>query len=257
MPQTSSSSLHATLDDPIADDNISTSNCVEEHERLQEQTEQFENKRLRSIKCENFLYDISYYGYISSWGFLIAFLIGRIASFDILCLIGVIGSLVSISSSMIASELLMRIRKQGNGVLGIITMVIAAALAVTGLVGLAVQDNNITTAGVLGLFIWSFFPSLVDFIKNQGEGYQSYEYDDNGNVISQEERDEPHHAHYVSHTSSLGGYSVINEVFGIPQPQDPPPIEISRDDTYDKDDEKWCQYIELGELGQDQCPIDL
>lgn len=230
---------------------------TENQERLQHQEEQRRRRRLRNIKQENFLYDISYYGYISSWIFLIAFLIGRIASFDIICLIGIIGSLVSISSSMIASELLMRIRKQRNGVLGIITMVVAAALAVTGLVGLAAQDNNITTAGVLGLFVWSFFPSLVDFIKNQGEGYQSYEYDDDGNVIPQEECDEPRHAHYISHTTSLGGYSAINEVFGIPQPQDPPPIEISRDDMYDKDDEKWRQYIELGELGQDRCPIDL
>lgn len=257
MTQTSSPSLHVTSDDPIAYDNISTSNCVEEHERLQEQAEQLETKGLRSIKCENFLYDISYYGYISSWAFLIAFLIGRIASFDIICLIGVIGSLVSISSSMIASEFLMRMRKQGNGVFGSVTMVVAAALAVTGLAGLAIQDNNLTTAGVLGLFVWSFFPSLVDFIKKQGEGYQSYEYDDNGNVIPQEERDEPQHARYISHTASRGGYSVINEVFGIPQPQDPPPIEISRDDMYDKDDEKWRQYIELGELDQDRCPIDL
>lgn len=230
---------------------------AENQERLQLQEEQRRRRRLRHIRQENFLYDISYYGYISSWAFLIAFLIGRITSFDIICLIGVIGSLVSISSSMIASEFLMRIRKQGNGVPGIITMVVAATLAVTGLAGLAIQDNNITTAGVLGLFVWSFFPSLVDFIKNQGEGYQSYEYDDNGNVIPQEERDEPQHAHYISHTSSLGGYSVINEVFGIPQPQDPPPIEISRDDMYDKDDEKWRQYIDLCELGQDRCPIDL
>lgn len=230
---------------------------AEDQERLQRQEEQRRRRRLRHIRQENFLYDISYYGYISSWAFLIAFLIGRIASFDIICLIGVIGSLVSISSSMIASELLMRIRKPGNGVLGIITMVVAAALAVTGLVGLAAQDNNITTAGVLGLFVWSFFPALVDFIKNQSEGYQSYEYDDDGNVIPQEECDEPRHAHYISHTTSLGGYSVINEVFGIPQPQDPPPIEISRDDMYDEDDEKWRQYIELGELDQDRCPIDL
>lgn len=222
----------------------------EAEECLQAERDLAQKKQLSRMRKENFLYDVSYYGYVASWGFLIAFLAGRIITIDIITLTGIIGSLVAVSSSMIASELLLRMHRQDHGIIGIITMIVAAGLTITGLAGLALDNADLTSAGILGLFAWSFFPSLVDFMKRQGDDYKSYEYDDDGNVIPQDDDDEASHRYVYRTSSSSGGYSVINEVFGIPQPQDPPPIEISRDDIYDEEDEKWRRYVDMNAMDE-------
>lgn len=209
-------------------------------------------KRLRKLRASNALYDISYYGYIASWAFLVLLLFGRIASLEAVTIIGVVGSLICVSSSMISTESHNRMRGYGDGVVGIITMVVAALLCAIGLYGLAANDADAMSLGVIGLFAWSFFPSLVSFLKRYRSEYRSYDYDEYGNVIDL--NDDALDSYYVPTSSrrSSGGFSIVNEVFGIPQPIDPPPIEVSRDDMLDDNDKRWMQYIDSNTDEEDE-----
>lgn len=200
------------------------------------------NKRIQRLSILNLARDISYWGYVSSWFFLIAFLLGRIANIDIIVVAGVVGSLLAVSSSMCATEMVAHIKGGGRKTAGVIISAVAIALAAAGLFGIATQDMELITAGVLGLFAWSFVPGIIDFAKRQAREYRSYEYYENSNCVKNTDAPVPC-IHYVPKSSrSHGSFSAINEVFGIPQPQDPPPIEISRDDIYDSDD--WHSRIE-------------
>lgn len=218
-------------------------NEQEEAERAK-QREKTKRKRLRRTHIDSMLYDISYYGYIASWVFLVLFIISKFISLPLVSLIGVIGSIISIASSLIASETIERRYRSISGTRWAIISSGALLLAVTGLAGIAISSPDITAAGVIGLFLWSFAPSLIDFTKRQRDDYKSYEYDDDGNVIGGGEDDGTGDYRYV-HSGSSGGYNVINEIFGIPQPQDPPPIEISRDDIDDEYDDKHILNMEL------------
>lgn len=204
-----------------------------------------EKKRTRRTRIDNILYDVSYYGYIASWVFLVMFIAGRfLPNVPIVTLAGVVGSLVSIASSISAAEIVDMRHRAVSTARCFVVSAGAVALAVTGLLGLATGNAEIMSAGVIGLFAWSFVPNLIDFTKRQGDDYNSYEYDDEGNVISGGEDDGSSYS-YSSSGSSSGGYSVINEVFGIPQPQDPPPIEISRDDVDDEYADKHFLGVEV------------
>ena len=218
-------------------------NEQEEAERTK-QREKAKRKRLRRTHIDSILYDISYYGYIASWIFLVLFIISKFINLPLVSLIGVIGSIISIASSLIASETIERRRRSISGIRWAIISSGALLLAVTGLIGIAASSPDITAAGVIGLFLWSFAPSLIDFTKRQRDDYKSYEYDDDGNVIGGGEDDSTGDYRYV-HSGSSGGYNVINEIFGIPQPQDPPPIEISRDDIDNEYDDKHILNMEV------------
>lgn len=226
------------------DDDVTGSQFIQEDMQniYAEQERRVRRMRYRSHIADMFDF-ISYWGYILSWVFLALFIIGRFVPYQIVSFAGVLGSLVSIAASMVASETADRLVGERTVSKMAKSIVISAGAVVfcgMGLYGLATNDVNWSSGGVIGLFLWSWMPSLVDFVKNQERQYKTYEYDENGNVIDDGSDDIDEGYRYVSHSSggySSGGFSVINEVFGIPQPQDPPPIEISRDDIYDEPDD--------------------
>lgn len=225
----------------IREENAPTKQELDEQQLRQERDQ---HMRMRRMHIENALYDVSYYGYILSWVFLALFIVGKLfANIPALTLVGVIGSLISISASMIAGEVIEKRHRTISMARAAIVSLGALAFAASGLVGLATSSPDMTAAGVIGLFLWSFIPNLIDFTKRQKDDYKTYEYDDAGNVISGGEDDGM--SYRYSYSSSSGGYNAINEIFGIPQPQDPPPIEISRDDIDDEYDDKHILGVEV------------
>lgn len=169
----------------------------------------------------------------ASWIFLFVFLFGRIIQVDPITLTGVIGSIISAAISISLGELSIHSGIRQENILRILSVCGGAlALSVLGLAGIVVGDSDLCVGGVLGLFLWSFFPLLLDWFSDRKREYRTYEYDEYGNVIDNESDDDVNDM-YWRPLRSGSSWSPINEIFGIPQPQDPPPIEISRDDIID------------------------
>lgn len=239
----------------VVSESTSTEETKAERKRDEEQSAERKRKRAyrRRRRITYWADNISYYGYYASWIFFGIFIIGRFApSAPLISFIGIIGSIVSVSASLIASEVLGKLDGQYSAIRTVPITVVALILAAVGLYGLFASDPELSTAGVIGLLAWSFVPSLIDMVKQHEDDfeYRKYEYDDDGNVTNAGEFDDAASSGGYYRTYSSGNaFSAINEVFGIPQPVDPPPIEVSRDDMYD---DEWGRALKSVEVFQDE-----
>lgn len=225
-----------------------------EHDYDEEQSGERKRRRAyrRRRRIAYWANNISYYGYYASWIFFGIFIVGRfVPSAPLISFIGVIGSIVSVSFSLIASEVLGKLDGQYRTIRTVPITVIALVLAAIGLYGLFASDSELSTAGVIGLLAWSFVPSLIDMVKQHRSDfeYREYEYDDDGNVTNADDFEDAMSDGCYRTYSSGNAFSAINEVFGIPQPVDPPPIEVSRDDMYE---DEWGRALGNVEVIRDK-----
>lgn len=185
-------------------------------------------------RLSSFLRKAAHYTSLASWGTLAIFIVGRISQIEILTLIGVVAAIVSMALSIIAEEIANKIEECGHGILGVLLILGAVGLSAFGLYGCSISNMEYISGGLLGIFVLCFVPLILDAISEAFEDLERSEacYDENGNW-NPPENFFPNEYHVTSASNAGNVFHGINEIFGVPQPEDPPPIEISRDDIED------------------------